>query len=70
MNLKDKKITKKQRIEAFIADILLPVSKREICDKLIDISITTIEAELSKLVKVGKIEKLGSGRTTKYKAYR
>ncbi len=69
-NLKDKKITKKQRIEAFITDSLLPVSKREICDKLPDISVTTIETELSKLLKAGKIEKLRSGRATKYKASR
>ena len=69
-NLKDKKITKKQRIEAFISDSLLPVSKREICDKLPDISVTTIEAELGKLLKAGKIEKLGSGRATKYKVFR
>ncbi len=66
-NLKDKKITKKQRIEAYITDSLLPVSKRNICDKLPDISVTTIEAELGKLLKTGKIEKLGSGRATKYK---
>ena len=66
-NLKDKKITKKQRIEVYISESLLPVSKREICEKLPDISVTTIEAELARLLKAGKIEKLGSGRATKYK---
>lgn len=66
-DLKDKKITKKQRIASFISDSLLPVSKQDICEKLPDISVTTIEAELGKLVKSRQIEKIGKGRGTKYK---
>lgn len=31
-DLKDKKITKKQRIEALVTNSLLPVTKQEICD--------------------------------------
>ena len=67
-NFKDKKITKKQRIEDFITGSLLPVSKRDICDKLPDISVTTVEAELARLIKSGEIEKIGNGRGTKYRA--
>lgn len=67
-NFKDKKITKKQRIEDFITGSLLPVSKRDICDKLPDISVTTVEVELGRLLKSGEIEKIGNGRGTKYRA--
>ena len=67
-NFKDKKITKKQRIGEFITGSLLPVSKRDICDKLPDISVTTVEVELGRLLKSGEIEKIGNGRGTKYRA--
>ncbi len=65
-NFKDKKITKKQRIEDFITGSLLPVSKRDICDKLPDISVTTVEVELGRLLKSGEIEKseTDAGRNT------
>lgn len=56
-NFKDKK----QRIGEFITVSLLPVSKRDICEKLPDISVTTVEVELG-------IEKIGNGRGTKYRA--
>ena len=65
-NFKGKKITKKQRIVEFITGSLLPVSKRDICEKLPDISVTTVEVELGRLLKSGKIEKIGNGRGTKY----
>ena len=67
-NFKEKKITKKQRIEEFITGSLLPVSKREICEKLPDISVTTVEVELGRLLKSGEIEKIGNGRGPKYRA--
>ncbi|MBP0963772.1 MAG: Fic family protein, partial [Oscillospiraceae bacterium] len=66
-NFKDKKITKKQRIGEFITGSLLPVSKRDICDKLPDISVTSVEVELGRLLKSGEIEKIGNGRGTKYR---
>ena len=61
-----KKINKTSRIEATILNSLLPISKKEISDILPDISVTTIEAVLSKMQKEGKIIKLGEGRNTKY----
>ena len=67
-NFKDKKITKKQRIKDLITGSLLPVSKRDICEKLPDISVTTVEVELGRLLKSGEIEKIGNGRGTKYRA--
>jgi Fic family protein len=61
-----KKITKRQRIEATVLNSLLPVSKQEICYILLDISPTTVEAVLADMVKSGAVEKVGSGRSTKY----
>ena len=61
-----KKVTKHQRVEATVLNSLLPISKREICYILLDISPTTVEAVLAGLVKNGQVEKIGSGRNTKY----
>ena len=61
-----KKITKTSRIENVVLNSLLPISKSEICKLLPDISPTTVEAVLGKMVKSGIITTLGSGRGTKY----
>lgn len=45
---------------------VLPVSKAEICEILPDVSVTTVEEVLGKLVKAGKVQKLGQSRSTKY----
>lgn len=60
------KITKKARIEATIYNSLIPISKKEICDILPDVSPTTVEAVLGNMVKEGKIERIGSGKSSKY----
>jgi len=62
----DKKVTKRQRVEATVLNSLLPISKQEICYVLLDISPTTVEAVLAAMLKSGLVEKLGSGRSTKY----
>lgn len=61
-----KKITKTSRIEATIMNSLTPISKKEICNILPDISPTTVEAVLGTMVREGKILKIGNSRTTKY----
>jgi Fic family protein len=61
-----KKITKRQRVEATVLNSLLPISKQEICYVLLDVSPTTIEAALAKLVKNGSVKKVGAGKNTKY----
>ena len=61
-----KKITKTARIEATVLGSLVPISKAEICDILPDVSPTTVEAVLSKMVKDGQIKKIGQSRTTRY----
>lgn len=61
-----KKVTKRERVEATVLNSLLPISKQEICYVLPDISPTTVEAALANMVKSGLVEKIGSGRNTKY----
>ncbi len=61
------KITKKARIEATVLNSLTAISKSEICNILPDVSPTTVEAVLGKLVKEGTIEIIGNGRNTKYR---
>ena len=61
-----KRATKQQRVEATVLNSLLPISKREVCYVLPDVSPTTVEAALAAMVKGGLVEKVGSGRSTKY----
>lgn len=61
------KITKKARIEDTVLNSLTAISKAEICNILPDISPTTVEAVLGKMVKEGLIETIGNGRNTKYR---
>lgn len=61
-----KRLSKTERIEQTVLNSVLPVSKSEICDILPDVSPTTVEAVLGKMVKTGSIIKLGRARATKY----
>ena len=61
-----KKVTKQQRIEATVLNSLLPISKAEICYILLDISPTTVETVLARMLRGGRIEKVGSARNTRY----
>ena len=61
-----KKINKTSRIEATILNSVLPISKKEISDILPDVSVTTIESVLSKMLKENKVVKIGEGRNTRY----
>ena len=60
------KITKTARIENTVLNSLLPISKADICKLLPDVSPTTVEAVLGKMVKRGIITIIGNGRGTKY----
>lgn len=62
----EKKISKSARIEATVLNSLAPISKKEICEILPDVSPTTIEMVLGKMVKNGQIDKIGSTRNIKY----
>ena len=61
-----KKITKMSRIEATVLNSLTPLSKTDICKILPDVSPTTVEAVLGKLVKTGSIIKIGTGHSIRY----
>ncbi len=61
-----KKVNKTSRIEATILNSILPISKKEISDILPDVSVTTIETVLGKMLKEGRILKIGEGKNTKY----
>ena len=61
-----KKLKKTERVEQTVLNSVLPVSKAEICDILPDVSPSTVEAVLGKMVKTGSVVKLGQARATKY----
>ncbi len=61
-----KRISKSMRIEQTVLNSVLPVSKSEICSILPDVSPTTVEAVLGKMVKEGTVRKTGQARSTKY----
>ena len=63
---KSGKQKKGERIEAAVLDSIAPISKAEIKELLPDISTTTIEAVLSKLMKEGKIFKIGTFKNARY----
>jgi hypothetical protein len=61
-----KHATKAERIEAAVLRSIKPISKKEISDFFPDISPTTIEAALGRMVRNGEITKTGGARSTKY----
>ena len=61
-----KKLKKTERIEQTVLNSVLPISKSEICGYLPDVSPTTVEAVLGRMVKEGSIKKVGTARATKY----
>lgn len=61
-----KKLTKKERVEQMVLKNILPISKAEIAERLPEVSVTTIEAVLGKMVREGRVLKIGTGRSTQY----
>jgi len=64
--MNSKKITKKARIEATVLNSLTAISKAEVCSVLPDVSPTTVESVLSVMVKDGRVQKIGNGRSSRY----
>lgn len=60
------KVNKSQRIQATVLNSLIPISKKEICSYLPDVSPTTVETVLAGMLKAGSIKKIGTARNTKY----
>lgn len=61
-----RRVSKKERIETTVRNALVPVSKKEICNILPDVSPTTVEAVLGEMMRKGEARKVGQGRATKY----
>ena len=61
-----KRVTKTARVEATVLGSLTSLSKAEICAIHPDISPTTVEAVLGKMVRAGQIKRIGSSRNTRY----
>ena len=61
-----KRIGKSKLIEETVLNSLTPLSKTDICAMLPEVSPTTVEAVLGKMVKSESIVKLAHGRNTKY----
>lgn len=61
-----RKVTKQARVEAVVLNSLTPVSKADILKILPDVTATTVEAVLGKMVRNGAVRKIGSGRGTRY----
>lgn len=65
-HLKNRKLSKPDRIKALIDQRVGKITKKEIMDHCPDISKTTVERTLTELVKSGYIAKVGSGPATGY----
>ena len=65
--LENKKITSYDRIINIFKETITPIDKAYLINKCPDLSQTTIERILNKLLKEDKIIKISSGRYTKYK---
>jgi len=61
-----KKVNKTSRIEATVLNALVPISKKEISEILPDVSVSTIEMVLTKMVSDGRVAKIGAGVQTRY----
>ena len=67
ISISPKKNSKTERVEATVMESLVPISKSEICNILIDVSPNTVESVLSKMIKEGKIVRIGTKRTARYR---
>ena len=65
--IENKKITAYDRIINIFKDSIIPIDKSFIINKCPDLSETTVERTLNKLLKEDKIVKISGGRYTKYK---
>lgn len=63
---KNGKNKKSDLIEAIVLDSIVPISKAEIIELLPNISSSTVELELAKLIKMNKIFKIGTYKNAKY----
>ena len=60
------KAKKSERVEKILLNAIVPVSKRDILEKVPDISVKTVELVLRKMVKENRIIKIGTFRDARY----
>lgn len=60
------RLTKAERVEAFLAGSVGKVTKADVMEALPDISEVTVERSLHSLLDAGKIKKVGASRATGY----
>ena len=70
MDISLKKAKKSERVEAILSNAIVPVSKSDILDKVPDISVHTVELVLGRMLKEGKIVKIGSYKDARYMSRR
>jgi len=68
--LTQRKNSKTERIERTVLESLVPISKSEICSILIDVSPNTVESVLSRMIKDGRIIRIGTKRSARYRRVR
>ena len=61
------RVSKAKRVETLLMSAYAPISKAEICERLPEVSVKTIERTLGSLVKSGRIEKIGTYRDARYR---
>ena len=66
IGIAEEKENKKKRVELLVMASLTPISKKEISERLPDVSAVTVTNVLIGLEKQGAITKIGAGRSTKY----
>ena len=64
--VRGRRVTKSARIEATMLGSLVPLSKSELCAIHPDISTTTVEAVLGRMVREGSIRRIGASRGSRY----
>lgn len=60
-------VPKAQQVEALLMGAFVPLSKAEVAERLPDVSISTIERVLRRMVQQGSIEKIGTYRDARYR---
>lgn len=60
-------VSKSKRVEHILLNAYVPLSKEEICERLPDVSVSTVERVLGKMTTSGQILKIGTFRNARYK---
>lgn len=61
------RVPKSGRVEALLMGSYAPISKAEIHARLPEVSVRTIERTLARLIKEGKVAKVGTYRDARYR---